>query len=438
MRASTRTLAIVQAGGKGSRLDVLTRERAKPALPFAGTYQLIDFALTNLTHSGISDVWLSVQYQAGSLHDHLASGRPWDLDRTRGGLRWLMPEEGRALDRRRWLRQRQRRRPAPVLRLHPRVRRGCRGRHEHRPGDGHRPARSGGRAPAAAGGLHHGHHRGEPSAGRQQGGADRRRRLPGHGRGRQTEPTPTGTTISAEVFVYDPEVLCSTLDTLRRERSHTDGSNTGIGDFGEHLIPRLVDHGNVHAWAHHGYWADLGTPSSYLRAHRDLLSGKVDAVGATAWPVLTRAPELPAARIAAGAVLEDSWVSPGCHVAGTVRRSVLGPGTVVAAGAVVEDSVLGERVRVDRDAHVGTSVLDEGVHVEAGSHGRAQPRRATGQRRQHRPDWAGQRHRRQLRDRVGCPTGARVHQLTKHDQTPRYSRKLAEACALWGSNHGAC
>src|SRR5688572_17499272 len=91
---SPRVLAVVQAGGQGSRLDVLTRERAKPALPFAGSFQLIDVALSNLANSGIGDVWLSVQYQAGSMHHHLASGRPWDLDRTRGGLRWLMPEEG--------------------------------------------------------------------------------------------------------------------------------------------------------------------------------------------------------------------------------------------------------------------------------------------------------------------------------------------------------
>ena len=93
---TARILAIVQAGGQGSRMDVLTRERAKPALPFAGSYQLVDFALSNLAHSGIPDVWVSVQYQAGSLDEHLAGGRPWDLDRTRGGYRRLVPEEGDA------------------------------------------------------------------------------------------------------------------------------------------------------------------------------------------------------------------------------------------------------------------------------------------------------------------------------------------------------
>src|SRR5690349_14969260 len=90
----TRTLAIIQAGGAGSRMDVLTRERAKPALPFAGIYQLVDFPLSNLAHSGITDVWLSVSYLGSSLEQEVANGRPWDLDRNRGGLRLLMPQEG--------------------------------------------------------------------------------------------------------------------------------------------------------------------------------------------------------------------------------------------------------------------------------------------------------------------------------------------------------
>ena len=89
-----RVLAIIQAGGTGGRMEVLSRERAKPALPFAGVYQLIDFPLSNLSHSGISDVWLSVQYLGSTLEEQVANGRPWDLDRTYGGLRLLMPQEG--------------------------------------------------------------------------------------------------------------------------------------------------------------------------------------------------------------------------------------------------------------------------------------------------------------------------------------------------------
>ena len=87
-----KVLALVMAGGEGSRLELLTERRAKPALPFAGVYRLIDFPLSNCVHSGIEDVWVLQQYRLQSLNDQLANGRPWDLDRTYGGLRLLPPQ----------------------------------------------------------------------------------------------------------------------------------------------------------------------------------------------------------------------------------------------------------------------------------------------------------------------------------------------------------
>jgi len=90
----TRTLAFVLAGGRGSRLDALTTYRAKPAVPFGGHHRLIDVALSNGTHSGVDDVWVSVQYNPVSLTHHLANGRPWDLDRHDGGLLVLHPRQG--------------------------------------------------------------------------------------------------------------------------------------------------------------------------------------------------------------------------------------------------------------------------------------------------------------------------------------------------------
>jgi ADP-glucose pyrophosphorylase len=88
--------ALVMAGGEGNRLELLTERRAKPALPFAGVYRLIDFPLSNCLHSGIEDVWVLQQYRLQSLNDQLANGRPWDLDRTHGGLRLLPPQLGTA------------------------------------------------------------------------------------------------------------------------------------------------------------------------------------------------------------------------------------------------------------------------------------------------------------------------------------------------------
>src|SRR5215213_8049349 len=89
-----KTLVVVLAGGAGGRLELLTRERAKPAVPFAGTHRLIDFPMSNCANAGLADVWISQQFNPISLNDHLSNGRPWDLDRTRGGMLALQPRLG--------------------------------------------------------------------------------------------------------------------------------------------------------------------------------------------------------------------------------------------------------------------------------------------------------------------------------------------------------
>src|SRR3954471_9209242 len=94
----TRVLALVQAGGAGGRMDVLTRERAKPALPYGGVPRLIDFPLSSFVHAGLSDVWVSVEYQVASIDEYLSGGRPWDLDSSRVGFRAVFPRTGSCPD----------------------------------------------------------------------------------------------------------------------------------------------------------------------------------------------------------------------------------------------------------------------------------------------------------------------------------------------------
>src|SRR5579859_698455 len=90
----SRVLAVILAGGQGERLSLLSQKRAKPAVPFAGKYRIIDFALSNCVNSGISDIAVLTQYRPHSLHDHIGIGRPWDLDRQQGGIRLLQPYIG--------------------------------------------------------------------------------------------------------------------------------------------------------------------------------------------------------------------------------------------------------------------------------------------------------------------------------------------------------
>ncbi|WP_147062731.1 glucose-1-phosphate adenylyltransferase family protein [Knoellia locipacati] len=367
MSRRPRVLAIVQAGGKGSRMDVLTRERAKPALPYAGQYQLVDFALSSLAHSGISDVWLSVQYLATSLHKHVANGRPWDLDRTRGGLQWLPPEEGsgavsqdgfsagNADDLYRNLSSINDFGADVLLVLSADSvcsvdLRDVVDQHLDRGSSCTVVTAEVTRSQASAKGVV---------------------RLGRGGRvtGFDDKPEdPATTTVAAEIFAYDPARLTQALEDLRAERvDDADGEDSGLGDFGEHLLPRLVSDGDVHAFPLRGYWRDVGTPSEYVASHRDLLAGRVDVLDDPEWPILTRWPELPSARIRKGAVVEASVVSAGADVSGTVRRSVIGPGVRIGRGAVVEDSVIFARTTIEGGAEVRAAVVDSQCTIARGA-----------------------------------------------------------------------
>lgn len=365
--ARNRVLAIVQAGGAGGRMDVLTRERAKPALPFAGVFRLVDLPLSNLAHSGISDVWLAVQFQGGSLEEQVANGRPWDLDRNQGGLRLLMPEQGTGpadqegfatgnADLLFHVRDDIRAaRPELVLVLSA----------DHVYRFDYMDAVETHRARSAECTLV----TTEVPWDRASDHATVEHAEDGMVTGFAYKPErPSTTTVAAEVVVYDPAVLVEVLEELHRElhEEAEDGSgDSGLGDYGDHLVPRLVHRGRTYAHRMPGYWRDLGQPHLYLAAHRDVLGGSAGVLDQPGWPILTRQLPHPPARVRAGAVVEDSLVSPGCDVAGVVRRSVLGPGTVVATGAVVADSVLFDHVRVETGAQVDQAILDSGVVVEA-------------------------------------------------------------------------
>jgi glucose-1-phosphate adenylyltransferase len=355
-------LGIVQAGGQGSRMDVLTRERAKPALPFAGCYQLIDFALSAMTHARIEDVWVSVQYLAGSLDPYLAGGRPWDLDRTRGGYRRVVPQQGEGqaesgfsqgnADDLLLLRQQ-------IEDLDPEHIVVSSADHVFAADlavvlDRHRERESECTVVVAEVGKGEAKHNAVIDADTD-----------GLVRSVDYKPSsPRSTTVATEVFVYRTDVLVTMLDRLRAELgARGELEDGGLGDFGELLLPRLVERGAVHVVPVGSYWRDVGRPETYLAAHRDLLAGRVDVFDQPDRPVLTRWPERAPARVVDGAQVGDSLLSPGCVVEGTVRRSVLSPGVRVARGAVVEDCVLFEDVVVEAGARVGTAVVDSGTVV---------------------------------------------------------------------------
>ena len=334
----------------------LTERRAKPALPFAGHYRLIDFALSNCTNSGISDVWVFQQFQPHSLEDHLANGRPWDLDRTSGGLLILHPfsggEEGGFHEGNADALWRHRRLiaefgPDVVLVLSADA---VYTLDYRRVVDTHLGA--GADVTMAT-------TRVAEDAGRF-GVVE----VDGDGRvvGFAYKPDePSSDLVTIEVFAYRPQALLSTLDEL------ADGGGE-LNDFGDELLPRLVERGR--AWEHRveSYWRDVGTPLAYWQAHQDLVEGRTPGfdLDDLDWPVWTTGAHRPPAWVAGSASVDGSLLSPACRVSGRVVGSVLSPGVVVEEGAVVERSVLLHGVVVRAGARVERAIVDSRVEVGAG------------------------------------------------------------------------
>jgi glucose-1-phosphate adenylyltransferase len=175
---------------------------------------------------------------------------------------------------------------------------------------------------------------------------------------------PSAGTVATEIFLYDTEALIGVLHQLRRELPADADGDSGIGDFGEHLLPRLVETGRTAAVPLTGYWRDVGQPSLYLQSHRDLLAGRVDVFDHPDRPVISHWPDRPAARVRATGECRDSLLSPGADVAGLVVDSVLGPGVVVEKGAEVHDSVVMEDCVIRAGAVVRTAILDERCEVD--------------------------------------------------------------------------
>lgn len=353
-------LAIVQAGGQGSRMDVLTRERAKPALPFGGVHRLVDFALSSLAHSEVVDVWVSVQYQVASIDDYLAGGRPWSLDRNRGGFRRMVPQTGTGATSEEGFSDGN---ADLLLKLSADIA-------AHAPE--HVLVTSADHvfnmdlAPVIEEHIARGSTATLVTAEvTRKVASDNVAVLTGRGgvvTGLEVKVArPSTGTVATEIFVYRTEALLEALSTLRAELDGAvDGDSSGLGDFGEHLLPRLIESGLVHAVPVDGYWRDLGQPGAYLQGHRDLLAGRVDVFERPGRPVISHWPDRPAARVRPSAEVANSLLSPGCDVAGQVEGSVLGPGVVVEKGARVVDSVLFEDVVVRAGAVVQTSVVDVG------------------------------------------------------------------------------
>jgi glucose-1-phosphate adenylyltransferase len=355
-----RTLVVILAGGAGGRLELLTHERAKPAVPYAGTHKLIDFPLSNCHNSGLSDVWIAQQFNPISLSDHLANGRPWDLDRTTGGLLLLQPRLGH--DDRQGFQQGTADslwRNAPLIReFAPEALVVLSADAVYRLDYGELVEQH----MASSAVVTMVTTEVDPDDAGRYGVVQVQ-----DGRVREyvyKPDEPKGNLISNEVFVFRPAPMLEVLEELGQA-----AGEDGLDDLGDELLPRLVEGGGARESRFEGYWRDVGTVDAYWASHMDLLgSAPTVDLDDPDWPVLTKAPlRRASARVLAEAAVRGSMLGPAAVVAGEVERSVIGRGAVVEAGAVVRDSVVLPGAVVRGGATVQRAVVDEDVEVCGGA-----------------------------------------------------------------------
>lgn len=351
-------LTLILAGGRERRLSILAAQRAKPALPFAGKYRIIDFALSNAVNSGLRRVALLTDFRPQPLLDHVGLGGPWDLNRRRpNGLFVWQPYRDEYNE--------------DIYRgtsgaLYQNRRRLIEGGSDvtlvlsgdqvytmdYRPLlEAHRGSEADltiGVVPVAR----------EESYRFGMVGFDDDRRVTEF----QEKPQQSRSTYgSMGVYVFNTQTLLRRLedDAYDLASSH---------EIGRNLIPRFVQQDRVYAYPFDSYWQDVGNLQVYWRSQLDLLDEHPALnLNDPEWVIHTRSVERPPVKLLPGAKVERSLITNGCIIEGTVINSVLSPGVHVERGAVVRDSIIMHETMIGADALVDRCLVDEDVRIDSGA-----------------------------------------------------------------------
>ena len=351
-------IAMLLAGGQGSRLYVLTSNVAKPAVPFGGKYRIIDFPLSNCTNSGIDTVGVLTQYKPLELNSYIGSGQPWDLDRMDGGVH-ILPPYMREGDKGTWFKGTANAiyqnigfvdmyDPEYVVILS--------GDHIYKMNyDKMLEAHKAANAACTISVLEVPWDEAPRFGIMAVDGEDNITEF-------QEKPKqPKSNLASMGIYVFSWKKL---REYLIADEADASSSN----DFGKNIIPKMLGAGEkMIAYRFDGYWKDVGTLESLWDANMDMLSrGDLDLLE-DSWPIYARLPSQPPAYIGKSSLVEHSVVTQGCEITGTVKNSVLSPGARVEDGAEVHYSVLMPGVTVKRGAVVRYAILGENCQVEAGA-----------------------------------------------------------------------
>ncbi|MGD9886889.1 MAG: glucose-1-phosphate adenylyltransferase [Bacilli bacterium] len=352
-------VAMLLAGGQGSRLYALTNKIAKPAVPFGAKYRIIDFPLSNCVNSNIDTVGVLTQYQPLVLNDYIGNGQPWDLDRTFGGVHILPPYQGKSKTD--WYKGTanaiyqnidyiKRYNPEYVLILS--------GDHIYKMDYSkmlafHKEKKADISIAVIDVPL--------PEASRFGiMNTDSDNQIYEF---EEKPKKPKSTNASMGIYIFSSQVL---YDYLEADENDPSSNN----DFGKNIIPKMLnDKKRLFAYNFSGYWKDVGTIDSLWEANMDLLGDKPNFdLFDPNWKIYARNDPFPPQFIADGAFISNSLITVGCHIEGTVINSLLSHNVKIGKGATVMDSVIFADTTIEEGSSVQYSIVDERVTVKSNSH----------------------------------------------------------------------
>ncbi len=347
-------LTLILAGGEGSRLSVLGEKRAKPAVPFAGKYRIIDFALSNIVNSGLYSVAVLTQYRPHSLMHHIGIGDPWDLNRRwPNGIQILQPYRGRrdqdwyrgsadAIYQNRNFIADYKADQLLVLagdHIYKQDYRDLLRFHQEK------------RADLTVAVMHV-----RPDEVSRFGimSVDADQRIV-----KFTEkPKQSESTLaSMGIYVFNTSYL---LQQIEEDAKDPNSSH----DFGKNIIPKMIDCCEAFAYPFEGYWVDVGTIQAYWETNLALLEDSPGLdLNDQSWVIHTRSEERPPVRFMPGGEVDNSLLSNGCIISGRVINCVLSPGVCIERGAVIRDSVIMNDTIIRAGARVDSCILDKEIEV---------------------------------------------------------------------------
>jgi len=338
-------LALILAGGTGKELSVLTYDRAKTALPFGGSYRIIDFCLSNCVHSGIDTIAILAQYSPRSLIDHIGIGKPWDLDRKNGGVFVLQPNQyGMVASWYRGTADAMYQNIDMIMNTRAELVLILSGDHIYKMdyremAEAH--MKSGKPLTIALKKMQ-----------RNYVGRFGMARCDNNGSVISFKEKPKSSEFdlaSMGIYMFDREFLIRLLETPK------------VDIVFDILIP-MISKKKVNAYIFNGYWEDVGSISSYFNASMRLLRGS-SMLFSKKWPIYTRPSEMPPAKFLPGSLVKESIVASGCIVEGEVRKSILFPGVVIRKGAKITNSIIFSFSTISKEAVVNRAILDKFVDI---------------------------------------------------------------------------